>query len=58
MINHAKFDVGLTTNVGKMFYHKGVFDQDNKKHILENAANKDEPRNFYACWVKNCPKDL
>lgn len=46
-INHLGFQPQLEGKQGSKYF-KGVYEQNNKMHVLENWMAKDEPRGFYA----------
>jgi len=46
-INHLKFDPSTEGEMGEKYF-AGVYEPNNKLHILENQMAKEEPRNYYA----------
>jgi hypothetical protein len=46
-INHLKFDPTTEGEMGEKYF-AGVYEPNNRMHILENQEAKEEPRNYYA----------
>ena len=46
-INHLKFEPATEGEMGEKYF-SGVYEPNNKLHILENQMAKEEPRNYYA----------
>lgn len=55
-INHMKYEASTEGSMGTRYF-SGVYEPNNKMHVLENQIAREEPKNYYAYIAKNRQPD-